>query len=82
MIGVRALPPGGVDGLIRWTEDESIPFEFNEGQLAEREKLLAAIVEEVRDGRRRKRLLPPPRKGALPVPDDTPWAPPRRRAKP
>jgi uncharacterized protein (UPF0147 family) len=25
--------------------------------------------------------LPPPRRGALPVPDDTPWAPPRRRAR-
>jgi hypothetical protein len=24
----------------------------------------------------------PPRGGALPVPDDTPWAPPRRRSKP
>ncbi len=46
-------------------------------------QLVSDMVGQVATGREQLADLWPPRRpgGALPVPDDTPWAPPRRKRK-
>lgn len=62
--------------LIELIDDDGLPPELRIALLNTLVAFVNRSPEEIDLGR-----LFPPRRGALPVPDDTRWAPPRRRAR-
>lgn len=72
--GFSVMKPADARRLRMWLEDASVPREKREAYLALMEEAVAELVEQFKNRRRGRRPERRPPLGALPVPDDTPWA--------